>query len=127
MWTFFKKIQIIDEEGQPTEHFGDPIWVYYQYRPAKGDRRSKEDIYREGRQTIKEIRARGVPIAEGYGENIWEPAPELDREWRTWDIRLIKPVIFFLNILEGFCPAVPAGGRLISSRRIIQHRQPPHH
>lgn len=80
MWDFFKKIKIIDENNQASQHFGDPIWVYYQYCQAKGDQRSKEAIYAEGRQKITEIRDRGVFIAEGYGENIWDLAPDLDEE-----------------------------------------------
>ncbi|MDA1027124.1 MAG: ethanolamine ammonia-lyase subunit EutB, partial [Planctomycetota bacterium] len=26
MWAFFKTLGVIDEQGQPTEHFGDPNW-----------------------------------------------------------------------------------------------------
>jgi hypothetical protein len=33
MWDFFKKIKVIDANGKPTKHFGDPVWV------AKGDTR----------------------------------------------------------------------------------------
>lgn len=83
MWDFFKKIAIIDENNQPTKHFGDPIWVYYQYCIAKNDKRSKEVIYAEGREKIKEITARGVAIAEGYGENIWDLNPDLERQVQT--------------------------------------------
>lgn len=80
MWDFFKRLQIIDDSGNPTEHFGDPIWVYYQYLKAKSDARTKEEIYKEGQQFITEIKGRGVPIAQGYGENIWDLEPSLDRE-----------------------------------------------
>ncbi len=80
MWDFFKKINIIDALGKPTEHFGDPIWVYYQYCLAKKDTRSQEDIFKEGRKAISRIQKRGVSIAEGYGENIWDLNPELDTE-----------------------------------------------
>lgn len=80
MWAFFKKIDIIDELDQPTVHFGDPIWVYYQYCLAKGDKRTQAAIYQEGRQKIAEIRERGVFIAEGYGENIWDLDPVLDKK-----------------------------------------------
>jgi ethanolamine ammonia-lyase large subunit len=80
MWDFFKKIDIIDLQGQPTKHFGDPIWVYYQYLREKGDRRSRENIYQEGRKKLAEIRERGVPIAEGYGANIWDLEPGLDKQ-----------------------------------------------
>jgi len=80
MWDFFKKMEILDENGNPTAHFGDPIWVYYQFKKAKGDVRSQEEIYAEGRSKLNEIRDRGVPIAEGYGENIWDLRPDLDKE-----------------------------------------------
>lgn len=82
MWDFFKKIKVIDRQGNPTEHFGDPLWVYYQYCVAKNDTRSKDEIYNEGKKLIEEIRERGVPIAEGYGENIWDLKPALDAEIR---------------------------------------------
>lgn len=80
MWDFFKKIEVVDSEGKPTEHFGDPTWVYYQYRKAKYDKRNKEDIYKEGSAKIAAIRKRGVPIAEGHGKNIWDLAPELEKQ-----------------------------------------------
>ena len=80
MWAFFKKIHIIDQLDQPTAHFGDPIWVYYQYCLAKGDKRDQAAIYQEGQQKIAEIRERGVFIAEGYGENIWDLDPVLDKK-----------------------------------------------
>ena len=32
MWEFFKKLEVINENGRPTEHFGDPAWVYYKFR-----------------------------------------------------------------------------------------------
>lgn len=80
MWAFFQRLGVIDAEGRPTEHFGDPIWVYQQYRRAKGDTRSSADLYAEGRQKLREIRGRGVPIAEGHGEEIWQLPPALDQE-----------------------------------------------
>lgn len=83
MWDFFKKIKVLDTNGKPTEHFGDPIWVYYQYCLAKNDHRSQTEIYTDGQECIARIRERGVPIAEGFGENIWDLTPELDREVHT--------------------------------------------
>ncbi|MGY6647494.1 ethanolamine ammonia-lyase subunit EutB [Wenyingzhuangia sp. IMCC45574] len=83
MWAFFKRIGIIDQFDLVTDRFGDPIWVYYQYCLSKGDKRSQEEVYKEGKQAIERIRKRGVPIAEGYGENIWDLNPELDKEIRS--------------------------------------------
>jgi ethanolamine ammonia-lyase large subunit len=80
MWEFFKKLEVIDADGRPTVHFGDPIWVYYQYCLAKKDPRSKVEIYKYGQECLSRIRLRGVPIAEGYGENIWDLNIELDQE-----------------------------------------------
>ncbi|MCD4689081.1 MAG: ethanolamine ammonia-lyase [Desulfuromonadaceae bacterium] len=80
MWDFFKKIEIIDKDGKPTEHFGDTLWVYYQYRLAKGDTRSMKEVYAEGQQHIDQVLDRGVPLAIGYGENIWDLEPELNKQ-----------------------------------------------
>lgn len=77
MWEFFKRIQIVDKNNKYTEHFGDPIWVYYQYRLAKGDKRSKEEIYAEGRKKVDEVQARGVDLAIGHGKNPWDLEPNL--------------------------------------------------
>jgi ethanolamine ammonia-lyase large subunit len=82
MWDFFKRIEIIGEDNKPTQHFGDPTWVYYQYRLAKKDLRTKEEILAEGRSMIGEIENRGVPIAQGFGENYWDLNPDLDKKIR---------------------------------------------
>jgi ethanolamine ammonia-lyase large subunit len=80
MWDFFKKIEVTGADNRPTEHFGDPTWVYYQYRLAKKDLRTKEEILAEGRKIIAEIEDRGVPIAQGFGENVWDLTPKLDKK-----------------------------------------------
>jgi ethanolamine ammonia-lyase large subunit len=79
MWDFFKRIKVIDANGKPTEHFGDPVWVYYQFRLAKGDTRSQQEIMAEGKKMAAEVQARGVPLAIGYGKNIWDLNPELNK------------------------------------------------
>lgn len=83
MWDFFKQIKIIDDNGKETQHFGDPIWVYYQFRRAKKDDRTKEVIYKEGRVLIHQVRQRGGSIAQGYGIDIWDMPPLLDKKTRT--------------------------------------------
>ena len=82
MWAFFKQMEIIDEKNQPTAHFGDPIWMYYQYLKLKGDTRSMNEIYSEGLACIERVRERGVPIAKGYGVNHWDMNPDLEQEIR---------------------------------------------
>src|SRR5512139_385032 len=63
MWDFYKRIGIVDKNNKYTSHYGDPLWVYYQYRLAKGDKRSKETIYAEGKQQLQSVAGRGVDIA----------------------------------------------------------------
>jgi ethanolamine ammonia-lyase large subunit len=83
MWDFYKRIGIVGADNKYTEHFGDPLWVYYQYLSARGDGRSREEIYAEGGQKMKEVEERGVDLAVGQGENIWDLNPEQDRKVRT--------------------------------------------
>lgn len=77
MWDFYKRIGIVDEGDNYTVNYGDPLWVYYQYRLAKGDRRPKDAVYTEGQEKMSEVAARGVDLATGHGENIWDLNPEL--------------------------------------------------
>jgi ethanolamine ammonia-lyase large subunit len=77
MWSFYQRLGIVDQDGKYTEHYGDPLWVYYQYRLAKHDGRSKEAIYEEGRARMREVEARGVDLATGHGEQIWDLNPQL--------------------------------------------------
>ena len=88
MWAFYKRIQVIDKNGKPTKHFGDPVWVYYQYRVAKGDKRSQQAIMAEGKKKFDEIyntwlkTGNKVPLASGHGKNIWDLNPGLDKRIR---------------------------------------------
>jgi ethanolamine ammonia-lyase large subunit len=79
MWNFFKKIQVIDKDGKPTKNFGDPIWVFYQYRLAKGDTRPMKEIYAEGQAAVKRVQDRGVDLAIGHGKNNWDLEPALNK------------------------------------------------
>ena len=80
MFQFFKELQVIDATGAPTEHFGDPVWVYYQYRKRKGDSRPLEAIQREAEEQLSDIRRRGVFMARGFGEKPSQLAPRLSAE-----------------------------------------------
>jgi ethanolamine ammonia-lyase large subunit len=84
MWDFYKSIGIVDKNNHYTKHFGDPLWVYYQYRLAKGDKRSKDKIYAEGRKKIKEVEARGVDLAVGHGKNLWDLDPKLAAKVKSY-------------------------------------------
>lgn len=80
MWRFFQSLGVIDDAGQPTSHFGDPSWVYLQYRRRKNDRRSDDAILTESANRIDEIRSRGLFIADGYGDTPSTLKPSLQRE-----------------------------------------------
>ncbi len=82
MWQFFQQLGVIDLLGQPTEHFGQPSWVYLQYQRRKGDARSDGEILAEAKRQIQQVRYRGVAIAEGYGASPWDVEPNLDRRIR---------------------------------------------
>jgi ethanolamine ammonia-lyase large subunit len=105
MWDFFKRIEIIGEDNRPTSHFGDPTWVYYQYRLAKKDLRTKEEILAEGRKAIAEVEARGVPIAQGFGENIWDLKPELDK--KIHDLYDDAKLCLWTELPDSFVKSIP--------------------
>lgn len=104
MWSFFQQLCVIDGQGKPTEHFGDPHWVYLQYRRRKHDERSDAQILAESARIVSEIRQRGVFIAEGFGNSPSELAPQLRTEiqtvyadakkciWKEWDPDFIKRI-----------------------------------
>jgi ethanolamine ammonia-lyase large subunit len=80
MWNFFKRIGIINSDNKVGPHFGDPIWVYLQYLRLKNDQREEQEIYEEGKACINRIKDRGVPIAVGHGQNIYDLEPALEKE-----------------------------------------------
>jgi len=82
MWQFFQELEVIDERGQPTRHFGDPLWVFLKYRRQKGDARSDHDIRRDGEQQIAAVRNRGVFITQGHGRRPWDLEESLERDIR---------------------------------------------
>jgi ethanolamine ammonia-lyase large subunit len=104
MWAFFKRIEVIGSDNKPTAIFGQPTQVYLRYCRAKGDLRSDETILLEGKAAIERVRKRGVPIAEGFGEKIWQLQPSLDREiqalykdakyclWTEWETPYLKSI-----------------------------------
>jgi ethanolamine ammonia-lyase large subunit len=101
MWSFFQSLGIIDSEGNATEHFGDPKWVYLQYQRRKKDLRTDEAILREAVERLEDISKRGVFVAQGFGENEWTLEPNMNRDihriyddakeciWRQWDANFI--------------------------------------
>ncbi|UCF56237.1 MAG: ethanolamine ammonia-lyase subunit EutB, partial [Deltaproteobacteria bacterium] len=105
VWDFFKRIGIVDKNDNYTEHFGDPIWVYYQFRLAKGDKRSKAEIYKEGEEAIKRCEARGTIISRGYGKNPWDMDPLVKK--KLWDLYADTKLSLYSEYTEEFIGSVP--------------------
>lgn len=105
MWTFFKSLGVIDAKGNPTSHFGDPLWVWYKYRRAKGDKRPRTEITREGKKKMQEVRDRGVYIASGYNHKVWKMEAALDREIRTLYEDSKKCI--WIELVPSFIAAIP--------------------
>lgn len=82
MWAFFQDLGVIDDRGRPTEHFGDPLWVYLEYRRRKGDARDDAAILAEGRARLEVVRGHGVFVPQGHGRRTRDPEPGLDEAVR---------------------------------------------
>ena len=104
MGQFFQSLGVVDANGQPAEHFGDPSWVYLQYCRRKSDPRTDQEILAESRRLLSEVRGRGVFIAEGYGDQPHDLAPKIRAEiqtvyedakqciWKEWDPKFIQRI-----------------------------------
>ncbi len=77
MWKFFQQLGVIDSVGAPTEHFGDPLWVFLQYRRRKGDGRQDAEILADGERELAGVRERGLFVAAGHGDRSWDLQPKL--------------------------------------------------
>ena len=82
MWAFFTRLGVIDGDGKPTAHFGDPRWVYLQYRRAVRDARADAEILAEADATLARVRGRGVFVASGHGAEPSDMDPALERQVR---------------------------------------------
>lgn len=78
MERFFQRLGVLDGDGGPGPHFGDPNWVHLQYCRALGDARSDDAIRAAGLREMAAVRGRGVFLAEGHGRLPEDLAPVLD-------------------------------------------------
>ncbi len=83
MVRFFAELGIVDADGQPAEHFGDPLHVYCAFLRRRGDERPDATLLAEGRRLMREVRDRGVFLAEGHGETPAALEPALDARVRS--------------------------------------------
>lgn len=79
MWEFFQRLGVVNANGTPGVHYGDPVWVFLQFRRALNDTRSESELRAEAAKKLREVRSRGVWIAEGHGSQVWDLEPGLDR------------------------------------------------
>jgi len=80
MWQFYRRLGVVDADGSPGPHFGDPKWMFLQYRRARGDQRPEAQIMAEAK--LATVRSHGVWIAEGHADKPWQIEPELDKTIR---------------------------------------------
>ena len=140
MWAFFQRLNVIDQQGQPTEHFGDPGWVYLQYCRGKQDPRTDAEILAESATRINEVRSRGVFIAEGYGDQPFELAPSIQAEiqavyddakqciWKEWEAeflnRIPNPIPLFTRSADRSDYILhPASGERLSDESLQRIKQ----
>ena len=110
MWQFFNELGVIDDEGHPTEHFGDPAWVYQQYCRRKNDVRSDQELRTEAASQIASVRSRGVFIAEGFGKQPSIPEPSLAKHIQhIYDDAKIS---IWMQLDDAFVATVPNVKRL---------------
>ncbi len=83
MWAFFQELGVVDAQGKPTRHFGDPGWVHLQYKRRKGDERTEAVIRAEGKREMAAVRKHGVFLAEGYGATRGDLEPKLAKQVRS--------------------------------------------
>ena len=105
MWQFFQQLGVIDAQGQPTEHFGDPSWVYQQYCRRKNDTRSDTEIQSAAATEIAAVRSRGVFIAEGFGAQ-----PSILQPWLAKHIQHIyddAKISIWMQLDDAFVSTVP--------------------
>lgn len=110
MWRFFQELGVIDAAGKPSQHFGDPSWVYLQYCRRKNDARSVEEIQTEAATMIAAIRSRGVFIAEGFGEQPSTLEPLLARHIQH--IYDDAKVSIWMQLNDAFVATLPNALRL---------------
>jgi ethanolamine ammonia-lyase large subunit len=113
MWAFFQKLGVIDADGRPTSHFGDPRWVYLQYRRARHDGRTDDEILAEADVSIARVRGRGVFLATGHGPKPSDMDPALDQQVR----RLYEDAKFCIHAsLPASFPAMLASAVPVATR-----------
>ena len=78
---------------------------------------AKRSTRRAGKK-IKEIRKRGVPIAEGYGENIWDLEPDLDKQVHA--LYEDAKISLWTELPENFTQTIPSALAIQTQSKIAK-------
>ena len=106
MWAFFQDLGVITADDLPGPSFARPDHVYMAFLRRKGDRRSDPAILAEARNKMLEVRERGVFLAEGHGENLWDLEATLDTQVRR--LYADSKQCIFADLPDGFAARLPA-------------------
>jgi ethanolamine ammonia-lyase large subunit len=107
MAAFFRELGVLDADGRPTAHFGDPTWAYLRYRRRKGDARPDDAIRAEARDLVAAVRDRGVLLAAGHGARPSDPEPGLDATVRRIYADAKRSI--WAELPPGFAARIPGG------------------
>ena len=117
MWQFYQSLGVVNADGTPGPHFGDPKWVYLQYLRAKNDRRPEAQIMAEAEQKLATVRSHGVWVAQGHGAQPWSIEPKLDKYIRDLVddgkkmIYTVLPVDFASSVAPAVAVMTTSGNR----------------
>ena len=67
--------------------------------------RSKDAVYAEGRQKMREVEARGVDLATGHGEQIWDLNPQLAA--KVNELYDDAKISLWAELTPGFISSIP--------------------
>lgn len=83
MHQFYRKLGVIDKAGEPAKNFGKPEQVYLEYRRRKGDNRPTSEILSEADVQIEAVRARGLFLTQGHGDQPEDLPPAIADQINT--------------------------------------------
>lgn len=123
MRELFERLGVVNEAGDPGEHFGDPRRLFIAYRRRKGDTRGEAALLAEAEQKMAEVRARGVFLTEGQGSEPQMVRPDIDRAVRAIDARARRSIWaeYDPGFLPSLAPAMVLRTRAGSRREYILH------
>ncbi len=111
MQHFFEALGVLRGDA-PGEAFGDPLAVFVAYRRRKGDTRADEAIRVEGQTRMREVRARGVFLAEGHGAAPHDLRPDMAAAIGTI-VRDAKQA-FWATLSDDYVARIPSATPLVT-------------